>query len=203
MTRAPLTEQDLRDATVRDYTRAAQRMGLPVDGEAIRRQAEADLVLVDAYNRELRTAPPAPKTPRKPRAPRVDELDQAVAALGPRRVERGRAPRVRDRALHQRATRYAGTVWWWPHAVARIKRILQGAQGASLIVGVQAAAAPALALEFTRHWSAMIQRRPWMNETGARPYDGLNDRDAERKFVTFVESLCERSKGVLGVWRHT
>lgn len=198
----PIAGQALRDATVRDYTRNAQRLGLPVDQETIRRQAEADLVLVDAYNREVRLVPAAKKV-KKPAAPRVDELDQAIAALGPRRVQPGRAPRVRDRALYQRAPKYAGTVWWWPHAVARIKRLLQGAKGTSLIVGVQSAEAPELALEFTRHWAALIQRRPWGEMTGARPYDGLSDTDAERKFVAQVESICERSKKLPGLreWR--
>lgn len=199
----PLTPQQLRDATIRDYKRSAQRWGLPVDEEAIRKQAEADLVLVDAYNREVKRIPAPKKERKKIVEPRVDELDQAIAALGPRRVKPGRGKRVRDKVLHMRAMRYAGMVWWWPHAVARIKRILQGAKGKSLIVGAQEAQAPELAVEFMRHWAAMTQRRPWADPTGARPYDGLNDEDAERKFVASVESICERSKRTLGVWRHT
>lgn len=199
------TEQALFQATVRDYARGIQRLGGTPDMRAIEKQARADLELVDAYGRSLKTSPP--KKDPKPRAERMDELDVALQDLqgaGARIVAPDkRGKRVQDRALKLGAKRFAKTVWWWPHAVKRIKRILQGAKGTTLEQGLRNAECPALAREFAQHWSALIQRRMWSEPTALRPYDGIPDEEAERRFIAAVESICERSKRLPGLreWR--
>jgi hypothetical protein len=197
---------ELRDATVRDYKRAAEQMGFPADAEAIRKQAESDLTMVDRFTAE-KPAAPDKKRDRSDRktVKRVDELDQALGAIGGRTITDqpdGQRTRQRDRFLYGKPKKLAGVVWWWPHAMARIKRILAGARGASLVIALQDAAAPKLAREFMQHWAAMMQRRLDHDPTPGRPYDGMSDKDAERKFVRAVEDICDRSRVTLGPWRH-
>lgn len=197
---------ELRDATVRDYARAAERMGFPADSSAIEQQAVADLTIADRVIAEQKPrSEPRNRSDRKT-AKRVDELDQALSAIGGRTINEHHGEtggqRQRDRMLYGKPKKLAGVVWWWPHAMARLKRILQGARGTSLVVALQDAEAPKLAREFMQHWAAMLQRRPDHNPSPARPYDGLSDKDAERVFVRAVEDICDRSRKQLGPWRH-
>lgn len=208
-----LSALDIRDATVRDYTRMAERMGAPVDPERIRRQAEADLMMVANYETEN---PPAPKAVRdtsdRVSERRADELDAAIADINaqpggrvagsPRSGPDPGRRRVRDRIIYRNPKKLAGVVWWWPHAMARVKRILAGARGTSIITALADAESPKLAREFMQHFSSMIQRRPLHPPSSGRPYDGVSDRDAERMFVRAVENICDRSRKQLGAWRH-
>jgi len=91
----------------------------------------------------------------------------------------------------------------WPHAVARIYRILQGAQkSSSFVTAVNGAEYPELARQYAETWIYYMTRgKPApVGKVDHNPFRNLSDTDAMRKFVRFVEDICDRSTGKLGSW---
>lgn len=186
---------ELRDATVRDYTRAARRIGLEPDVEAIARLAQADLTLVDAYEREVKRSP-APAAPRQRARPRQSALEKAQQEQGVKVVQ-DHATRDRPHVLYAKAHMVSQR---WSHATARIARILQGVTASSDISqSLQDAVAPKLAKEFAELYIHFQLRG---RQSKHNPFRGLSARDAARMFVRKVEDICDRSTGIpgLGPW---
>lgn len=193
------TAQELKQATVRDYSVAMQRAGVPVDSAAVERIARDHLQLVDRL-REQEAQPPASPSP----APRRDLAAEAVAADPDSGIKvRKAANPERHALLHGRGKpddRMA-------HARARIKRILEGmtpvviktSRGAELNrkASMMTAQIPALAERYFELWGNFLQRH---RASRHNPFFGLSDADALRMFEVEVYRICDASTGRLGQW---
>lgn len=197
-----LSDQELREATIRDYTRAAQSAGLPADRETIEKRALADLQLVDAARRmgELRGGPKRLE-PGKERDDR-QALHEAARADGMQVVGdvRGRGEIYRSTLLHGNPLLTDET---WSRACARLKRILEGARGATLAGAAATAGVPKLARQWVETWALFMTRGrpPRQNKPDVNPFRGLSDEDADRMLRRKVEDICDQSTGALGAWR--
>jgi hypothetical protein len=119
----PLTGRALRDRTIRDYRRAAERAGQSVDARAIESLAIHDCEVYDAVTRAARPSAPAKPDPEL-EAKREAALDEMAAEVGVE-IDRGgvsykRAPISRLHTSHVPTSRAA-------YATARIQRIISGA----------------------------------------------------------------------------
>jgi len=189
----PLTTAvELKEATVRDYSRAARRHGQTPDMAALERLAIADLTTVDAFKREQRAAPT--KERRAPRKRDAGTLEKAQQETGVKVVAPSSA-RQRPEVLYANAVKRFPR---WPYAMGRMKRILEGAgQGKTLEDGLANAAMPALAREYFLLWGHFLTRN---QRSKHNPFLGLSEKDASRAFMRGVEDICDRSTGVLGPW---
>ena len=189
----PITDpRELRDATVRDYVRAVERSGQPVDLDAIYKLAIRHLEIVDAYNRgDDLTRPkkrPAPKY-RRLIANAEHPARSAPVATVPASGQRDR------NILHANPFQVSAR---WPYAMGRIRRIVAGARAASTLAGgTSTAECPDLALRFLRLYAAYMTRH---RESRHNPFRGLTERDAARAFVRGVEDICDASSSKLGSW---
>lgn len=194
----PATPTELREITVRDYLRDAERRGAPMTHAEAQRRALVDCQIHDAVIREERPRAPAPPDPAKAEA-KAGELDRQAAALGAE-VDHGqlktrRAPLA---ALHKRHRVDSRAAF----AKGRIRRILEGASMSSdLRVACSTATCPDLALEVLRLYANLftrgVPRRPGDEQN---PFFGMSDRDASRMAQAILENICDRSSGRLGPW---
>lgn len=194
---APITGLALKERTVRDYVRAAERSGARVDLGAIERLAVADCETFDAVTRAKRTpAPPAKPDPDK-EAKRAAALDEEAASLGAR-VDHGDVtyenrpiPILNAKPLPQ--TRLACMLM-------RVQRILEGATPSSdMRAMVLTCDAPDLALEVLR-LHAQIATRHRMPRPGdeANPFHGMSEIDCSRRYEAELINICDRSNARLG-----
>jgi hypothetical protein len=191
----PVTDpRELRDATVRDYRRNAERMGVSLSAADVERLAVADLQIVEWYQAGIDASPKAPPKPRSPRAPSL------VTEPGAPVLQRGERRRDRPDIQYARAWRRGEK---WAHAMGRLSRILEGASKHSNIrVMASTANDPALALEYLRLFAAWLTRN---RVSRHNPFQGapghiLSERDAARKFESLIYDICDRSSRTMGPW---
>lgn len=194
----PVTGAALRDVTVRDYTRAAERAGLTVDAAAIERQAVADCETFDAVQREARPVTQGAPDPAAEQH-KADELDRLAAAAGAEIVHDARKM-VRKRLATLHATPKPGSRW--SLALGRIARILSGATPSTdKRVLVSTCVDPKLAWEVLRIQAYIVTRHvPPRFGDEINPFYGLSDKDFTRMFRRMIEDVCDRSTGRLGTW---
>lgn len=194
----PLTGRALRDRTIRDYRRAAERAGQPVDARAIESLAIHDCEVFDAVTRAARPSVPAKPDPEL-EAKREAVLDDMAAEVGVE-IDRGdvaykRAPIGRLHTSHVPTSRAA-------YATARIQRIVSGATAdRNPRVATSTCEIPELAFEVYRLFAQVATRgrKPRPGDE-ANPYHGRSDVDVSRMIDRAVEDICDRSSGRLGPW---
>ncbi len=194
----PLTGRALRDRTIRDYRRTAERAGQVVDAREIERLAIHDCQVYDAVMREARPVGEAKPDPEA-EVKREAALDEMAAAEGVEidhgQVSYQRAPISRLHTSHVPTSRAA-------YATARIQRIISGATAdRNPVVATSTCEIPHLALEVYRLFAQVATRgrkpRPG-DETN--PYHGRSNADVSRMIDRAVEDICDRSSGRLGPW---
>lgn len=195
---------ELRDRTIRDYTRSMGAPGMPSTAEGIERLALADLALGDAYNRDAPTgfAPTAEQ-----RAAAKAERDAAQASeMRARGIELTRS-KPRDLGPQLDIPPSIGLSDRWMHAKGRLSAILRGAgpprrfpSGAFDFRSMTSTCeCPDLAYRFLAAWFDFDLRH--VPETARHnPFYGMAHRDASLKLVRVVEDLCDKSTGRLGPW---
>ncbi len=132
---------------------------------------------------------------RDPQAEATEALHQSpIVATG-----RDGARPYRPRALHADPRLISPR---WPHAVARIFRICEGAKASAFDRATDTSEVPRLAKRYAEIWLYYMTRtRPApMIGTDHNPFRGLSDYDAMRMFVRRVEDICDKSTGKLGAW---
>jgi hypothetical protein len=197
----PVTGTALRDATIRDYKRQAERMGIVADMAAIERQAIADCNLFDAVLRLSGPSSPAKPDPAKVAA-KADALDELAAREGVDVI------REQNRVIKERISKLTAVPKpdsKWAHALGRRARILSGATPSTdRRKLVSTCEIPALAWEFLRLHAWAVTRIRIGNPprlTGeANPFDHLSLRDFVAKFEAMTYDICDRSTGRLGPW---
>ncbi len=185
----PLTNpRDVREATVRDYKRNAQRAGIDVPLRVLEQLATHDCQMADAYvSRGVDLSPP--RTKPRPKARPVEPRDDLGGLMKA-------APATRDKPLT--VADFTALSARWPFAMGRMKRIIAGATPSRDPLQVAATCEmPVLAVEVIR-----LQRNWLMRHRDSRhnPFRGLNDIDARRALVRFVEDICDKSTGKMGPW---
>ena len=194
----------LKERTVRDYTRLAQRAGFPVDPAAIERLAAADCDLADRVDADARpaakAAKPDPVKAAAVEAEKSGELDRLAAEAGTSIVrDQRKVVRKRLAALHAVPKPHSR----WSNAVARMARIIAGATpSTNRRAMVSTCECPDLAWEILRIQAWLITRHvPPRFGDELNPFYGLTDRDFVGKFQRLVEDVCDKSTGRLGSWR--
>lgn len=203
----------LREATVRDYKRNAERAGLPVDMALIEAAALADCNTYAAVMRDDRPRAVAEPDPAK-EAEKAGALAREVSEACPgaevldEPVQSVPIPLFHDRPKADSK---------WAAANSRCAAILRGANphayahpGASIAEIRKAMCAtceiPELAEEIDNlraHWGLYMA-------TGGRGtleclaevnhFAGLSLTDAARKYRRLIEDICDRSEAKLGSW---
>lgn len=183
----------VREATVRDYVRNAQRAGIDVPVRTLEALALHDCQMADAYL--TRGEDLSPKRVKKAPQKRVTELVQPKDDID-LALKAAPAAERRDRPMtYQDFTAISAR---WPFAMGRLKRILAGAQGNKdpLLVAMSCEM-PDLAVEVLR-----LQRNYLMRGRDSRhnPFRGLNEIDCRRALVRAIEDICDRSSSRMGPW---
>lgn len=183
--------QELRERTVRDYARNAERAGIAVPTRALELLAVADCEMVDAYSKGIDRSPTLPKKPKaKPATVTVAPADGLTFVdVMPEAARRGRdvyyVPPVKVSAR-------------WPFAMGRMKRILAGAtKNRDPIKAVATCEMPVLALATLRLHFNYLQRG---RNSRHNPFNGMSDADAMRMLVRSIEDICDQSSSKLGAW---
>ena len=188
----------LKDRTVRDYKRAAERAGLPVDMGAIERVAAEDCATYDAVMRNATPTAPAKPDPEK-EAAHAAELDRQAAAVGGT-IDHGDIVYEKRTiaALHNRPLPDSRLA----HASGRVLRILQGATPSKdFRIACSTCECPDLAYELLRLIAQIVTRlQPQRPRDEPNPFHGLSEIDASRLYQRRVEDICDRSTGKLGPW---
>ena len=201
MSRPLILGNALKEATVRDYQRNAIRAGLPIDMQAIERQAVADCQLVDAFMRDV--------SPRAPVAPDPAKAAEKAGTLDAMAAEQGATIIHDPEALVRKKFRSLSAVpkpdSRWSNALARMSRILLGITAhASRREACATAAIPQLAYELMRLHAFLITRHiPPTLRGEPNPFYGLSDADFIAKYKRLVEDVCDKSTGHpgFGSWR--
>lgn len=212
MTRpAPIDGPALREVTVRDYRRNAERAGVPVDLAAIEALALADCNTYAAVMRDRHPAAPAAPDPAK-EAERAGALDAAVGAVG---AEVVREPMKAKRLSLLADVPNPNDKWAW--ALGRLAVILRGADplafvrpGASTVEIMRAITStcecPDLAFEVERlkaHWGLYLATgcKGTLKILGEpNVFAGLPLGTALAKYRRLTEDICDKSTGRLGSW---
>ena len=186
----PLTDAELRDATIRDYRNNALRAGVAPDMSAIERLVQFDLNLVDGFHRDERPGPTAAKSPAPVK--RSDPYTEHLQEHGLKETDPNRKEQV-DPLMDVNPQRVSER---FGYAMGRIKRILEPrgvvrAAARSWVEAVVAEASyPKLAQKYVNLW-CWYQLRVW--PSASNPFYGMSDRDAWRKFQRGVEDICDES----------
>ena len=197
----PLNDRELKDATVRDYTRNARRMGLQPDLESIEALVVHDLTLVDRYEAD-QASKPKKKPAKKERDIRTDELQEQLDEHGMRAyVNENPKDRPGD-AIADATPKSEKAIAMF----ARIKEILRprgsiaaaANQGKTLEESLIECQAPVLAREFLELWTWYVPLRALWSPKN--PFYWLSDGDAAKKFIRGLEDICDRSTGQFGHW---
>lgn len=201
---AKLDGPALREVTVRDYKRNAERAGLPVDMAAIERLAQADCETHAAVQREAAptwTAPPDPEM----EAHRAEDLQRIMAEeTGAELVDEDTKVVREELPLLQAVPRPQTR---WSNAVARCARITAGMaprSGKRTRRDFDSCAIPDLAWELWRiQCLAVLRRVPPVLLGEVNPFFGLSSFDFQRRLQRMVEDICDRSTGHpgFGSWR--
>lgn len=195
-----LTPQEIREATIRDYTRAAERAGVTVDARAIERQAVADCNTADRYN----AANPAPsaaqvsKVRAAEKAKRAARRASVYADAGLEVV----APMQSTPQIVRTAHLPCETDTRWMLARGRAKRIMEGtAAHSDPFVATRTATVPDLAYRLMRIYADFATRNiPRRPGDEANPFANLKPGDTARVLQRLVEDVCDASSGRLGPW---
>lgn len=195
---APIVGLALKERTVRDYTRAAERAGGPIDHAAIERLAVHDCQVYDAVMRDQASAPAKRGEPDPEReAKRTAAVDEMAAEVGARidhgdiEYEERPIPILSAKPLPQ--TRLA-------QMLMRVQRILAGATPTKdLRASVLTCDAPDLALEVLKlhAWIVTRHRKP-RDRDEANPFHGLSELDCSKLYQRRLEDICDRSNARLG-----
>lgn len=207
----------LREVTVRDYKRNAERAGVPVDMAAIERLALADCDTYAAVLRDDRgPSTPAPPDPAK-EAEKSQALEREIAEKCPgaelldEPVQSVPIPLFADKNKPDSK---------WAAVTSRFAAICRGANplafaypGASTTEIMRAITStceiPALAMEIENlkaHWGMYIALGPAANKATQRVlgepclFAGMNLLDAGDKYKRLAEDICDRSESKLGSW---
>ena len=201
----PLTDpHELKDATVRDYTRNAGLFGMPTDPAAIERLATADLNLAAAFHRdELPRAVPR-KESSEERRERQQRSNDAIKAQTQATVVRD-VPQELGPRLDLPPE--IGMSEKWLLAKGRMVRVLEGRSapryfpdGTPDFKGMTTTCGyPRGAYEFLCNWFS-LDCRALFETRRHNPYFGMSHRDASLKFVADTMDICDRSTGLWGSW---
>lgn len=186
------TAHELKEATLRDYRRNMERIGVTADAGALERLVVNDLQLVDYHNAgvdKTRTAPkpkPEPKPGPPPEALNRDGL--VVYDLKGKAVKRRRSMlSLPSRLVDDK----------WPYAMGRILRITEGAYAKKSVAEcVATSECPELAREVFTLYLHYINPNPSVKNF----FYGLKQADVDRKVKRMVEDICDKSAGKLGQW---
>jgi hypothetical protein len=184
----PLTSPvAIREATVRDYARAASRTGAAPSSAELERRAVADCEMADAYMRGIDKSPPLKQKPRSKPAPAPYDPGAGLD------LKPGRSS-----ASPEMAADFAKYSARWPFAMGRMKRILAGATPSRDPIQVaMTCEIPTLALAMLRLHRNYLMRS---SESRNNPFRGLGEIDARRALVRFVEDICDKSASKMGPW---
>lgn len=204
----------LREVTVRDYKRNAERAGVPVDMAAIERLALADCDTYAAVLRDDRVpSTPAPPDPAK-EAEKSQALEREIAEKCPG-AELLDEP-VQSTPIPLLANRNAPDSKW-AAATSRVAAICRGANplafarpGASTTETMKAITStcemPDLAMEIERlkaHWGLFLAlgghgTQQVLGEVNE--FAGMSVADGLKKYRREIEDICDRSESKLGSW---
>lgn len=177
---------ELRELTVRDYKRNAERMGLDVPVADLEKLALHDLHMVDAYESGVDLSPKKATPKKKVKPEIVDPTGGLPFKAPPSHID---SMTVADfMAISAR----------WPFAMGRMKRILAGATpNRDPLRVAMTCEVPELALKMVRlHRNWLLRGR----DSRHNPFRGLSEIDARRALVRFVEDICDQSSGRMGPW---
>ena len=203
-----LTPLALKEATVRDYTKAAERAGVPVDAREIERQAVADCHVYDGVTREARPArQQTPEELAEIRRIRRESMEREQAAAGAVQIKPGMVKRRRVKQMH--ALPEADSRW--KLALDRVALLLRGVKSpigrtanldAARTYMFEDCPVPRLADEIDRIRALMVvrDRMPRPGDE-PNPFFGMNKDDAGNLLQRMLEDICDRSTGKLGPWR--
>jgi hypothetical protein len=206
----PLTSAlELKDATVRDYRKIAERSGRPVDMRAIEALAVSDCQVYEGVSRE---APKVPKqTPEQlaevRRIRRESREREQAAAEGIVPINPGMVKRRRVKQMHTAPEADSR----WHLAMVRIARLLKGIKPAighyknideMRRVMFEDCEVPHLAAEIDRIRALMVvrDRMPRPGDE-PNPFFGMNKTDAGNLLQRMLEDVCDLSTGKCGPWR--
>lgn len=195
-----MTPHEIREATVRDYTRAAARVGADTTAREIERQAVADCQMVDRFN----AANPAPSAAKVSKA-RADEKAKRAAKRANVYADAGLevvAPMRTTPQIVRSAHMPCETDTRWMLARGRAMRILEGtAANADPFVATRTATIPDLAYKLMRIYADFATRNIPRREGDERnPFAGLKAGDTSRVLQRLVEDVCDASSGRMGPW---
>jgi hypothetical protein len=171
MTRAILSPQELRARMVASYLDGYRRHGIPHTPEQVERLAVADCELVDRARALGELGDGRPRKRRKDPDPgkRRKTLKEHVAKVGNgARLADGDVEVVRSRTYHGNPMRSDAR---WSAAVARLRRILEGASGARTLADAAAAIETRLrplAVSYAEQWALYMARVPYPHRCGDR-----------------------------------
>lgn len=193
------TALELKEATVRDYKRAAERAGQVVDMRQIEALAVHDCQVYDGVRREA--APPRQQTPEeKAEIARIrkEQLAQEQAAIGATAVDKKQLRRRRVKQMH------AVSKWndRWSLAKGRVAQICRGiSRHSDIKVATSTCEIPHLAYEIYRIRADFVVRfrKPRPGDE-PNPFFGMSDVDAGLLLQRKIEDVCDRSTGKLGPW---
>jgi hypothetical protein len=208
----PLTSaHDLKDRTMRDYTRNAGLPGMPSDPREIEKLVQADLQLAENFER---AEGPSIVEKQKP----VESAEERAERM---RVERFRLENLvndpNTRVTRQAAQRLGPALDLppelenspkWAHALGRMRRVIEGASAPlrhpdgtpdfrSMTIGC---GYPAGAYDWLSDWLSFDMREVWATRKH-NPFFGMSRRDASLKFVARTMDICDRSSSTsMGGW---
>lgn len=205
---APITDPiELRDRTIRDYTRAMGAPGMPSTSAQIEALAKADLQLTDAYHRDTPVG----------MAPTAAQHDSAIAAKRETAEERARELGAEiTRGPHAATDRFGpqvdlppeyGLSERWQLAKGRLARICAGAGAPrrhadgsfDFAAMTSTCVMPRLAHRYLAAWFNFDLRYVPQTERH-NPFFGMSAREASLRLSREVEDICDASSGRLGPW---
>lgn len=201
----PITDPlELRDRTIRDYTRNMGAPGMPSTAAGIEALAKADLRLADAYKRD--TAEGMAPTPEARAAAKAQAREAAAEQARSLGAEITRGP-TRELGPQVDLPPEYGLSERWMLAKGRMARIMSGAgmpkrhpDGSFDFVSMTATCEiPHLAYRYLAAWFNFDLRH--MPQTARHnPFYGMSPRDASMRLAREVEDICDASSGRLGPW---
>lgn len=188
-----LSDHELKQATVRDYKRYAERAGQSVDANELEKLAVADLQLADAYDAGRAPAKPSKADPDIGKAQR-QTLAQEAANHGAEIVT-GKTIKRELAALHAKPRPGSR----WSFAMGRLARILARPNLPSRKPW-EDCEMPALAKRVYEIKTFVALRGMAKVGDQENPLFGLSDHDFQRKFRRMIEDICDASTGKMGHW---
>lgn len=208
----PLTTPlQLKEATVRDYTNAAKRLGLPVDAQEIERQAVADCEVYDGVKRDAKPAIKREQTPEERaeiRRIRKEQLEREMAPQGMVSLDKVKVRRRRIKQMHEKSKRDSR----WSLAKGRVLQICRGVRApvgkvlgdmdATIRYMTATCEIPDLAYAVFRVRADLVvrDRMPRPGDE-PNPFFGMSEEDAGNLLQRKIEDICDLSTGKLGSWR--